>query len=55
MDKCPSGKYTYSSLKHILQIGFKTYNYGGFNFELNVEYVFLLLAVGLRRPLGGLL
>ena len=25
IDKCPSRKYTYSSLKHILEIGFKTH------------------------------
>ena len=30
IDKCPVKKYTYSSLKHILEIGFKTHKYGGF-------------------------
>ena len=25
IDKCPFRKYTYSSLKHILKIGFKTH------------------------------
>ena len=30
IDKCPVRKYTYSSLKHIWKIGFKTRKYGGF-------------------------
>ena len=33
IDKCPFKKYTYSSLKHILEIGFKAPHYGGINLK----------------------
>ena len=33
IDKCPFRKYTYSSLKHILEIGFKAHHYGGINLK----------------------
>ena len=33
IDKCAFRKYTYSSLKHILEIGFKTPHYGGINLK----------------------
>lgn len=33
IDKCPFEKYTYSSLKHILEIGFKAPHYGGINLK----------------------
>ena len=33
IDKCPFRKYTYSSLKHILEIGFKAHRYGGINLK----------------------
>ena len=54
IDNCPFTKYTYSTLKHICQIGFKTHNLGGITLSYDLEYVSLLLSVGLCRPLGGL-
>lgn len=33
IDKCPFRKYTYSSLKHIYEIGFKTHNCSGFKYN----------------------
>ena len=43
IDKYPFRKYTYSSLKHILEIGFKVHHCGGINLKNRICF---LISIG---------